>query len=354
MNSFEERNSVETKKPKRLFRKLTQIVLFFLRFASLLFANLKVIWMGIQLSIICTISYSVEATGVSTDCNWYWGEFAQYNDDDYVNSIAISQNSNGPLLKMTCANATCASVCPGDCKTTYWYGDTGMGSLINNTKLNYCTIIFNYLNLVFGFTIMTLSVDAFIQLIIGYHMVYYNYFRSKSSNSSKANWWFVRNLHNRSVFTSLIYAFRPGLMLKFLLDPSELMYPELPDVTPVPYMFKLIFAILVDIPYAIASILWALYVGDSLSIFLAIASSANVTIGFLWNYYLQFRMDIVGLFPDDSNEEDDQDGDTEARVSASKERDGSRVFGSKAYNIDIGEVSKDAELQEGLLASPVI
>jgi hypothetical protein len=234
----------------------------------------------------------VEATGVDPSPVWYWGVYLYEGlNDDYASQYSMTQNqpNYGQTFQMMCNNCTCNVVCPGDCTTPYYYGDTIIESDQYNKPINTCQITFRYLHIIFALTLLALIADAVLQLVIGIHILY-------QCRYPESHWGFTSNLHVRSVWAGILFLVNPVRGVRWLRDPTPVIYPLLPDVTPTPYSYILVFSTFVDFPYAIASIMWALFSGQSLSTFLAIASCGNVCLGFLLVYYFQFLEDIIPLY----------------------------------------------------------
>ncbi|RYH12456.1 hypothetical protein EON65_38275 [archaeon] len=283
--SSELRKSQINNQPENLSASL-RCGLIFIRLVSLLFSNLKLCYISIQLSLLTDINNAIDATGVSKDCGWFWGPFYNtFADDDYNPSLT-SGNSDTSFFKMTCPTSYCDVVCPGDCDTSFYRGSSMNETDIYNTPLQTCTLTFHYYNATFALILTALIVDALFQFLLGLHMLYVHCY------PGKGRWYFIQNLHQRSIYAAVIYILRPGMLYNFLKDPALAIYPGLPDVRPVPFWYFLLFALFIDAPNAIGAFLWALFNGSSLSIYLAIASLLNIGVNFMFMYFLQIQADV--------------------------------------------------------------
>jgi hypothetical protein len=109
---------------------------------------------------------------------------------------------------------------------------------------------------------------------------------------------FIKNLHLQSVFSSLILAFRPGYIFRFLADDSNEVYPEFPNIPPVPYYFKVLYFIGSDATYLVSLFMWTLFSSDGFSIFLFISSLINFLVSFIRVFTKQFFQDINEPYED--------------------------------------------------------
>jgi hypothetical protein len=266
---------------------------------AFVFSNLKIVWICLQISIVASLSVNIEATGVDPSFLWYWGQYIPYaNDDDYANSFTITNNNNknNKNFQMTCNNVNCTQVCPGDCHSPYFFGNTVVEVGAIGLNVSTCQVTFRYLQTIFVLIVFALSWDALIQVFIAMHMIYHYFYPD-------SNWWFTTNLHCRTIFIGILYLLRPSKAVQWLINPAKTLYPPLPDVMPTPYAYILVFTILVDFPFSIASTMWAFYSGGGLGVYLAIASLGNMTLNFLGTYYLQFLEDIQVLVEDENDSE---------------------------------------------------
>jgi hypothetical protein len=257
-----------------------------LRILSLIFCNLKLLWIGLFLATICNIHFSIRAANVGA-CEWYWGETVQYTDDDYIHSLNIADNNNGNMVKMTCNNQTCADVCSGSCTTSNYYGDTLPGeSFTSRTDYLVCTITFRWLEVIFVLTVVALSFASLVELVLGLHMVYLLRY-------PETKWYFLKNLHLPSIWSSLFFAFRPGFVFRYILDnSSDEIYPNFQDIPPVPYYIDAAHSLATDFPFLISTIFWILFSTEGLSIFLFFVALANFLLNFYRIFLIQFWKDI--------------------------------------------------------------
>lgn len=273
--------------PEKVQRPLTWTTsLFGIRLVSILFSNMKLIYIAVQLAAICDINYSIAATQVSSSCSWYWGSYLYANTDDYSYSPEINVGNSGREFRMTCGYQNCSAVCPGDCSGRTWEGETLDVEGNHGQPTNACTITFDYLQVTWALVLTALCADALVQFVIGSHMVFTHIW------PDRGNWFFLKNLHQRSIFVALVYFLRPGLMYRRLVHPSSEIYPSMDGVDPVPFTYFMLFSLCIDIPYAIGSFFWALFSGDALSVYLVIASCLNILASFMYAWCLQIRQDL--------------------------------------------------------------
>lgn len=131
-------------------------------------------------------------------------------------------------MQMTCGYENCTTVCPGECSQTMSFGNTL--EVVDEAVMpaTAYTITFEYLTVTFALVITALCADGIIQLLIGAHMLY------TWLQPGQGNWYFFRNLHQRSLFVTMVYFLRPGLLYNALFHPSVEIYPTLPEVPKVP------------------------------------------------------------------------------------------------------------------------
>lgn len=88
---FPDENQHDTTKGSPRSRSATcTMSLAGVRLVSILFSNLKIVYIAIQLVAICDVNNSVLGTGVDSSCNWYWGKYLQVDEYSYSNDIMLA------------------------------------------------------------------------------------------------------------------------------------------------------------------------------------------------------------------------------------------------------------------------
>lgn len=265
---------------------MMRLLVSLLRFLATWVCNLRILWITLLLITIVNIHFAIRASDVNTElCHWYWGTYSQYTDDDYLNSLSID-SSGGSLLAMTCNFYNCTDVCAGNCDTFNYYGNTETG---NNFSSEYpvCTIYFRYLNIAYALLLLSLSLLSFVELLVGIHMLRVWYYPSSPS------WWFLKNWHLQSIFTSMLFAFRPGFYVQYLLDDSsEEIYPSFGNVVKVPYYFEILLSLVIDGGFLVTATLWILFSQEDICIFLYCIALINFLLTTVRLIYRQFLLDL--------------------------------------------------------------